>query len=179
MALGFLGILVILGPDQGIPLPQNTGDWMALTSGFLWAAGSLLLLLDEQGTAFDCGIGFIFWGTVCAAAMAILAIQLGDLPPPRLTVDLDLLSWLVPVSILIVIPAGFATVYGPMVLNPGVVGLLFMTEITVGTITAAVWAGEPFGFIQILGILLVSSAGLLEVLWLAMTQKPGKRALTR
>jgi drug/metabolite transporter (DMT)-like permease len=172
MALGFLGILVILGPEQGIPLPKAAGDWMALASGFLWAAGSLLLLIDEQSTAFDCGIAFIFWGTVCAAAMAIVAMGTGGLPPSILSIDPVLLSWLVPVALLIVVPAGFATVYGPMVLNPGVVGLLFMTEISVGTITAAVLTDEPFGIAQVLGIAFVSTAGLLEIVWHFTRNRP-------
>ncbi len=49
-------------------------------------------------------------------------------------------------------------------LNPGIVGLLFMTEISVGTVTAALWAGEPFGAREVIGILLISGAGLAESL---------------
>lgn len=164
MFFGFLGIFFIFGAFEGLPLPRNGGDWMALASGFLWAAGSLLLLLDRDGTPIDCGIAFVFWGAFCATLMAVIATLSGALPPPRLP-DLTLLFWLFPVAALVVIPASFATVYGPMVLNPGVVGLLFMTEISVGTATAALLTDEAFAAPQLLGIFCVSIAGLLEILW--------------
>ena len=171
MFLGFLGIVFIFGTGGGIPIPRNLGDWMALASGFLWAAGSLLLLLDRESTPFDCGIAFVFWGTASALILAIAAMAQGVLPAPRLPFDPALLLWLAPVALLIVIPASFATVYGPMVLNPGVVGLLFMTEISVGTATAAVLTDEPFAFPQICGILFVSAAGLLEITWPLMARR--------
>jgi len=43
-----------------------------------------------------------------------------------------------------------------------VVGLLFMTEVSVGAITAAIWAGEPFGWRELAGVVLISMAGLSE-----------------
>jgi drug/metabolite transporter (DMT)-like permease len=39
-----------------------------------------------------------------------------------------------------------------------------MTEISVGTATAAIWAGEPFGAREIAGVVLISAAGLVESL---------------
>ena len=39
-----------------------------------------------------------------------------------------------------------------------------MTEISVGTATAALWAGEPFGGREILGVVLITAAGLAESL---------------
>ena len=33
----------------------------------------------------------------------------------------------------------------------GLVGLLFMTEISVGAITAAIWSGDPFGWREVAG----------------------------
>ena len=50
-------------------------------------------------------------------------------------------------------------------MNPGVVGILFMTEISVASITAAIWAGEPFGLRELSGVILISLAGLSEFLF--------------
>ena len=60
-------------------------------------------------------------------------------------------------------------------LNPGIVGLLFMTEISIGTATAAIWAGEPFGMREIAGVLLISMAGVFEPL-VALLRRPGPAA---
>ena len=55
--------------------------------------------------------------------------------------------------------------WGTPKLNPGLVGLLFMTEISVGAITAALWSGEPFGWREAIGVILISLAGIMESLW--------------
>ncbi len=55
--------------------------------------------------------------------------------------------------------------WGAPKLNPAVVGLLFMTEISVGAVTAALWSGETFGLQEIVGVVLISAAGVAESLW--------------
>ena len=54
------------------------------------------------------------------------------------------------------------SLWGPKFLSPGVVGLLFMTEIVVGSISVALLAGEPFGIREVIGIILIAGASLLE-----------------
>ena len=65
-------------------------------------------------------------------------------------------------AILVIVPAADATVYAPSHLNPGSVGLLFITEISVGAGTAALFANEPFGLKEITGIILTTLAGIAE-----------------
>ena len=48
------------------------------------------------------------------------------------------------------------------VVEPARVGILLMSEVIVGTISAAVFAAEPFGPLVGVGTLLVISAGVLE-----------------
>ena len=43
ICLGLIGMLVILNVDQGLPLPQNGGDWMALAGGVIWAIAATLM----------------------------------------------------------------------------------------------------------------------------------------
>jgi drug/metabolite transporter (DMT)-like permease len=166
MALGLFGIFVILGVDNGYPIQENPGDWMALSSGFLWSAGSLFLLIDKHSTAIDCGLGFIVWGALGAVIAAVSTSAMGYVPFPDLSSVPNIIPWLIPVALLVIIPGCFATVVGPRVLNPGVVGILFMTEISVGTISAALLTEEPFGIQQITGVLIISLAGILETVWI-------------
>lgn len=163
MTLGFGGLLIILGVDVGLPLPRNIGDWMALGSGLFWAVASLMMLTDNED-AINYGLAFFLWGTVGALLMAFVVSIHGLAPTPNWSMAMRIFSWLIPLAILVIIPAGFATVYGPTQLNPGVAGLLFMTEISVATVTAALFASEPFGIREILGIILISLAGLAEPL---------------
>jgi len=164
IALSLAGLLAIFGIDSGLPLPRNIGDWMALCSGLIWAVASLMMLTDSED-AINYGVAFFLWGTLGSALMAYVASIHGLAPTPNWSMVRPILPWLVPLTILVIIPSGFATVYGPTQLNPGVSGLLFMTEISVATVTAALFAGEPFGIRELLGVILISMAALAEPLF--------------
>ena len=94
------------------------------------------------------------------------SLQAQFLIPMAITIVFGLMvaTVLVLVVVLVVIPGTFAALWGTPLLSPGIVGILFMTEISVGTVTAALWAGEPFGLREIVGVLLISGAGLAESL---------------
>ena len=161
IALGFAGLLTILGIDQGVPLPRGIGDWMALGSGMVWAYMSVRLRLDRKNEAEDLTLAYFIVGSVIAFAFTALPDGYTG-GPPDATILLATLFWLVPALMLIVLPSIFLVIWGSRFLSPGLVSILFMTEISVATISAAVLADEPFGLREILGIILISSAGLLE-----------------
>jgi drug/metabolite transporter (DMT)-like permease len=75
----------------------------------------------------------------------------------------DVMPWFLVVALVLVIPAAWAVIWGAPHLNPGVVGLLFMIEVSVGTVTAAIWAGEPFGWREFTAVVLITIAGLTEL----------------
>lgn len=164
IGLGLCGMLVVLGVDTGIPVPRNAGDWMALAGGIIWAFASLMLLTDHQTSTLNACALFFFWSAAGALALAAVATAQGLSSTPAWASVPGVLPWLVPVALLVILPAGFATIYGARILNPGVVGLLFMTEISVATVTAALFAGEPFGLRELTGVILISLAGAFEPL---------------
>ena len=163
IALGLSGILVIFGVDTGIPWPRNIGDWMGLGAGIAWAVAAVRMRSDSQNHAIEFTTVQFGWGTLLALGVAFLPLS-GAGPVPGLERVASVLPWLLPVVLLVVIPGTFAAMWGTPLLNPGIVGILFMTEISVGTVTAALWAGEPFGAREIIGVLLISGAGLAESL---------------
>lgn len=161
IALGLSGMLVIFGIDVGIPRPRNVGDWMGLAGGFFWAVAAVRIRGDTKNRAVEYTTVYFIMGAPVAVLVALLPLTgAHDLPDAATTVGV--LPWLVPVLLVIVVPGSFAAMWGTFHLNPGIVGLLFMTEISVGTATAAIWAGEPFGLREIIGIVLITSAGLAE-----------------
>ena len=161
MALGLTGLIVICGIDQGIPMPRNAGDWMALTAGILWGGVSLSMLNDETEPG-NYTILFLFWAAAFSLVFALLATSQDLVPAPDWSATTGTLVWLIPLAILLIAPAAYATVYAPAHLNPGIVGLLWMTEISVGAGTAALFANEPFGPKEIAGIILITLAGIAE-----------------
>ena len=179
MLFGVGGLITILGIDAGVPLPQNVGDWMALVAGIVWAYLSLTLLTDQHvQKPSHYAAGFIIWGAITSFVMGLVATSYGFEPNPSWSNLSTELVWLVPFAIIVIVPAAIATIFGPIKLNPGIVGLLFMTEISVAVVTAALWANEPFGWQQIIGVLLITIAGVLETAYQAIIerrQRIGKR----
>ena len=83
---------------------------------------------------------------------------------PKIEQTLPAMPLLIIFMLLLVVPGTYASLWGPKHLSPVIVGLLFMTEIVVGAISVAILAGEPFGIREIIGILFIASATLLEPL---------------
>ncbi|NDI05098.1 MAG: hypothetical protein EBY58_02285, partial [Rhodobacteraceae bacterium] len=65
---------------------------------------------------------------------------------------------------LYMIPMVFLTILPATVLPPARIGVLLMSEVVVGAISAALLSGEMFGAREALGTLLIIAAALFEVL---------------
>jgi drug/metabolite transporter (DMT)-like permease len=163
MALAFGGLLVMFGDGGRIGLPQNTGDWMGLGAGMIWAYAAVRLRRSHDKDPIDMSLGFTLWGV--PAALLFVASPTIWAEMPNMDQITPALPWLLPFAAFIMLPGYFTSMYGARHLSPGLVGLLFMTEIVVGTLTAAIWAGEPMGMREWAGVTLIMGAGLLESLW--------------
>ena len=162
MACAFVGMLTIFGLGASIPLPRNAGDWLGLGSGIVWAVAAVRLNRDRHLPSIEMTGMFFLWAAFFSVAAA-LAMAPGSDPDADLV--LTTLPWLVPVIVIMIIPGTFASLWGPKFLSPGLVGLLFMSEIVVGAVSAALLSGEPFGWREFIGVLLIAGASLVEPLW--------------
>lgn len=164
IVFGIAGLLVILGVDQGVPWPRNVGDWMALISGLGWAVAAVLLRKDDGSRSMEISAVYLFYGFIVAVILAISPVA-GEIEPPDWPTIVDILPWSILIALL-VIPGAYAAFWGAPHLNPGLVGLLMMTEISVGVVTAAIWANEPFGVRELAGVTLITLAGLSEFIYM-------------
>jgi drug/metabolite transporter (DMT)-like permease len=139
--LGIGGMLTIFGIDTGIPLPDNVGDWIALGAGILWAIASLMMLIGKE-SPIDYALWFFLWNGLAAIFVTLIFFAQGSASIPDISVFIGVLPWMIPLAAILIIPAGFAVIYGPTQLNPGIAGILFMVEIGVGTITASIMTDE-------------------------------------
>ena len=162
MACAFVGMLTIFGLGASTPLTRNAGDWIALGSGIAWAVAAVRLNRDRHLPSVEMTGMFFLWAAIFSVAAA-LALAPGSDPDADLV--LTTLPWLVPVILIMIIPGTFASLWGPKYLSPGLVGLLFMSEIVVGAVSAALLSGEPFGWREFIGVLLIAGASLVEPLW--------------
>ena len=159
--LGIGGMLTIFGIDAGIPLPDNIGDWIALSAGIFWAIASLMMLMGEE-SPIDYALWFFLWNGIAAIVVTFFFFSQGEAVLPDTSLFVSVLPWMIPLALLMIIPAGFAVIFGPTQLNPGIAGILFMVEIGIGTITASIMTDEPFGWRELLGVLMITLAALIE-----------------
>ena len=160
--LAIIGMLVIFGLGLNFPVPRNIGDWLGILSGFVWAIAIVRIRKHQKHSAIDMTIGFFFWSMITSLILCFLLVS-NQLP--TIEKAFSVLPWLIPFMVIAVIPGAFASLWGPKYVSPGLAGLLMMTEIIFGSITAALFASEPFGAREIFGIFLISSASLFEPLY--------------
>ena len=161
MVLAILGMLTIFGLGARFPIPQNIGDWLGIGSGFLWAVAMVRIRKSESHSAIELTAGFFQWSLIFSSGAAFL---LAPSQMPDIEQILPALPLLLIFMALLVLPGTYASLWGPKYLSPGIVGLLFMTEIIVGAISVALLAGEPFGIRELIGVLLIAGASMLEPL---------------
>ena len=161
MVLAILGMLTIFGLGARFPIPQNIGDWLGIGSGFLWAVAMVRIRKSESHSAIELTAGFFQWSLIFSSGAAFL---LATSQMPDIEQILPALPLLLIFTALLVLPGTYASLWGPKYLSPGIVGLLFMTEIIVGAISVALLAGEPFGIRELIGVLLIAGASMLEPL---------------
>ena len=158
LTLGLVGLCVVLGIDDGLPVPRNVGDAMALISGISWSLASLKLYRMPLVPVPDLIVAFV---TGCAAVTAALFLLMdqrgvGDALGAAL-------PWAVFTAIYIV-PTLAMTLWPATLLTPARAGLLLMAEVVAGVTSAALLSGERFGVQEMLGTALITAALLSEVL---------------
>lgn len=161
LLLGLGGLVTILGGGV-FQITMNAGDMLALASGISWAFGSFFLYragnvaVTEQVFAFILG-AFLVTALTLTLGWSVAGGGLGA-AALRAAAPWGMLTGLV------VVPTLFLTIWPATILPPARVGLLLMSEIIVGVITAAIWSGDPFGGREAVGASMIVGAGLVEVL---------------
>ena len=161
MIIAIIGMLTIFGLGAKFPLPQNLGDWLGLCSGFIWAIAMVLINKNKNHSTIELTVGFFQWSLILSLFAAVL---LSPNNLPSFDKIVPVIPLMLTFMVLLILPGTYASLWGPKYLNPGVVGLLFMTEIVVGAISVAILADEPFGIREITGVLFIAGASILEPL---------------
>lgn len=162
IVLGFGGLAAILGGADILPLPRNSGDWIALISGMSWAAGTLRSYRSPSERIALPVFTFAFGGLVSslvilaiATAMGLALAQVGPLA--------RMLPWIAILGCIIFVPPNFLVLWAAQRMDPGRVGILLMTEVLFGAVSAALLSGEHYSLGDMIGTALIVSAAFIEV----------------
>lgn len=159
--LGVVGMSVILAVGTEIALPSATGDWMGLAAGMLWGLSMVYVARTASRPLFDrLFVLFIFLGPV----FFLVTLVPGGSGPIGFEARafLDAASWVLAFAVIWMLPVVCLTIFGASRLDPGRVSILLMLEIVVGLTTAGLLTNEPFGLRELMGAILIMSAGAIE-----------------
>lgn len=163
IALGFVGLILILSTKSSVGGSLNIGDLMGLLSGIFWGAGAAYVRLHTNVTPVDTAASAFVFSVLLGLALLWPLLGAGIQIPP-------IAAWVAaaPItlafSLLIFMPTLLAVMWCAQRLSPGRVGILMMSEVLVAGISAPLLAGEVLSLQEFAGAVLIVGAGLLEVL---------------
>ena len=170
LALALSGVWIVFGQDGVIPLPQNSGDWIALLGGILIAASAVRMEIKKPEGIYPILFSFFFYGGLFTLIQSyFLSDYLGDAPSIESWVAM--MPWLLLIAILFHIPTNIVILGAPSRIGAGIFSIIILFEIVVGTFSAAVLTDELIGWREILGSSFIIFAGLTEIIFASRTEE--------
>ena len=160
IALG--GLWIVFSKQTFFPLPENSGDWLALAGGAIFAGGMIRLEVIKTDGVFPLIFSFFVYGTIFnILAGFMLSEYLG--PMPSIEAFVSMASFLFMISVFYFIPTGIVILWSPSQLGAGLCSILFLSEIIVGVTSSSILTNEPFGWREIVGSSMIVVGGILAV----------------
>ena len=167
LALG--GLWVVFSQTTFLPLPQNAGDFLALTGGIMFAGGMIRLEVVKTDGVFPIIFSFFFYGALFnIVAGFFLSDYLGAVPELQAFVSMSV--FLILLSVFYFIPTGIVILWAPTQLGAGLCSILFLSEILVGVVSSSILTDEPFGWREVLGSSMIIVGGILAVVLPSKTE---------
>lgn len=171
--LGLAGLAVMLGANGDVPIPRGLGEWLALISGLLWSVATTGI--STRSRLVPGAAAFVFAVGACAGAL-VLAPLLSSWPDGIAEVKPGpIIGWAVVAGGLWWGLFMASLMWATARLEPARVGILLMSEVLVGALSAAFLAGEHLEHLELVGGAMVLCAGVLEV-WPIRRNRGGKPA---
>ena len=169
LVLALSGVWIVFGQEGVIPLPQNSGDWIALLGGILIAASAVRMEIKKPEGIYPILFSFFFYGGLFTLIQSyFLSDYLGDAPSIESWVAM--MPWLILIAILFHIPTNVVILGAPSRIGAGIFSIIILFEIVVGTFSAAVLTDELIGWREILGSSFIIFAGLTEIIFASRTE---------
>ena len=175
LVFGLAGMLVILEVDHASPLPRDVGEWLGLVSGVAWGLAMVYARRTPTHPVMDkVALQFIFALLLFCALTIIPGGR--EWSVANFDITVTSLAWLLGFAFVWNLPVVWLTLYGGGRIEPGRIAILLMMEVAIGIVTASIFTDEPFGLRELLGAVLIISAGVTE--FVKMDYLPGWKKAT-
>jgi drug/metabolite transporter (DMT)-like permease len=158
IVLGLLGMFVVLGIGNGLPLPRTAAEWMGLLSGVLWAASMVgIRRLAPQTSDFDkVFVLFLFVGVLFSLLTLVPGGRAWVVPTAEIVIQSA--AWLLVFGLVWMPVVLWLTMFGGSRLDPGRVAVLLMLEVVIALTSAAWLTNELFGPRELIGAVFIVTA---------------------
>lgn len=157
IAIGLGGAAILLGGGTSLPVPSSAGEWLGLLGGVFFALSLVAAHRLPEPTAND----YTIVTTLCAAVLTFAVLPFfGE--PEALAMNWEVLRATALVAVFGLLPITWIFFWGCRAIEPGRASLILLLEVAVTAISAALLAGEPFGWPEAIGCLMIAGAGALE-----------------
>lgn len=160
IAVGLIGLVIMLGGEGGVPVPRSLGEWMAFAGGLIWAGATAGMRLKSRVPPLPAAFVFASGATLTSFAFAPF------LEPLPIIAAADAAR----IGITVLVTGGLwwglsiaGLMWATLRLDPARVGILLMPEVIFGALTAAIFAGETLSASEMIGGGLVILCGVMEV----------------
>ncbi|MBK6468596.1 MAG: DMT family transporter [Rhodobacter sp.] len=146
---------------SNLPRAAGLGEWMGLGSGITFAVGATFAHKVKGSYEVEkTWLSFVFGAGIAAIFIVVNPVY----PAPDADQLLAVVPFATAAALFILIPITWAMVWGAQRLDPGRVSLLLMFEVIAASVSASLWAGEPYGGEKLVGTAIILSAGALDAL---------------
>jgi drug/metabolite transporter (DMT)-like permease len=168
LAVGLIGMFVLNYDGEGLPLPRTLAEWGGLAAGFCWAVGLVTMRMTPHVGMTE--KAFLQYVAAMVFGGAVLAFGVFPAQTDWSAVDWPVaMLWIAIIAGIWVVPGLLLSFWAAARMSPTRASMLFMAEVVVGVVTAAIWTDYPFGWREAVGGLIIISASVLEIVFGAHT----------
>lgn len=169
LSFSFVGIVFICRGEVPLEGAGAIGDWMALAAGIFWSVGAAAIFVKRNVSLPP----LIATSMAAAVAVSGLCIVLfGGFSLPMRSIGTEMIVVSIGFGAVYVLPVMTVTLWGALRFPPATMSFVLTAEIVSGVGSAALFLGEPFGWPESVGTLLIALGATFEVI------KPIKRPMS-
>ena len=164
LAVGLTGMFILNYEGEGLPLPRTAAEWGGLAAGFCWAVGLVTMRMTPRvGMAEKAFLQYLA-AMVFGGIVLVLGIVPAQADWSAVNWPLAFL-WIVIIAVVWVLPGLLLSFWAAARMSPTRASMLFMAEVVIGVVTAAISTDYPFGWREAIGGLIIVSASVIEIVF--------------
>jgi len=166
IAMALIGLWLLLGGGNSLPIPSNIGDWCGLLAGITWGVSLALIRAKEDTDAFGMVCTTSIGATIMAIAVTVLLLISGNTQlasPPSVDSVVVVMAAALGFSLIILFPSLVGQIWGAQRVAAPTAALLTMTEILMATVSAYLLIGTELNRVSIVGATIILLAVFIDI----------------